>query len=85
MAFCEFFDSKIVKIHENLSHATHDETLNFSEPTTDHRLSVFDMVTEESLSMIICRSLIISCTLDPNPAKLLHVIMTTLLLIIVKI
>ena len=78
------FLSEIIKIHENLSNATH-ENLSFSEPRTDHCLSVFDLVTKESLSKIICRSPIKSCTLDPIPAKLLKCILPTLLPVIVKI
>ncbi len=83
-AICEFFDSKFVKIHDNLTNATHDENISFSEPRTDHHFSESALVME-SLDKTIRKSPIKSCTLDPIPAKLLKQILPTLLPAIAKI
>ena len=72
-AFCEFFDSKIIKIHDNLSHATHDVNVRFSEPTTDHAFSEFALVTEESLDEIIRRSPVMSWTFEPDPCEITQI------------
>ncbi len=86
--FTDFFESKILKIHNfltNSSALSHAAAVPLSEPESNVHLSKFGLVIQEDVTKILASAPVKLCPLDHLPAKVFKKVSANLLPVLTKI